>query len=176
MHRCGDVRRLRAGHGTILLNPACSIAFCSDRVSPAFGISRSCAALVVADLHYSLPQLDWLLAAAPEFDVVIFAGDALDIGSSVDFRAQIVVVKKYLSLLSGLTASSSARAITISTERSGGREDCALDRRGPRVRHRLRRRQPDDIGHASLRSVRGGMDRWSGSGSTISFARRPKDG
>jgi Icc-related predicted phosphoesterase len=59
--------------------------------------------LVVADLHYSLPQFDWLLSAAPQFDLVIFAGDALDIGSSVDFRAQIVVVKKYLSLLSGLT-------------------------------------------------------------------------
>ena len=60
-------------------------------------------ALVVADLHYSLPQFDWLLAAAPEFDLVIFAGDALDIGSFVDFRAQIVVVKKYLSLLAGRT-------------------------------------------------------------------------
>ena len=59
--------------------------------------------LVIADLHYSLPQFDWLLAAAPEFDVVIFAGDALDIGSFVDFRAQILVVKKYLSLLSGVT-------------------------------------------------------------------------
>jgi len=59
--------------------------------------------LVVADLHYSLPQFDWLLAAAPQFDVVIFAGDALDIGSFVDFRAQILVVKKYLSLLSGIT-------------------------------------------------------------------------
>jgi Icc-related predicted phosphoesterase len=59
--------------------------------------------LIVADLHYSLPQFDWLLSAAPQFDVVIFAGDALDIGSSVDFRAQIVVVKKYLALLSGLT-------------------------------------------------------------------------
>ena len=58
-------------------------------------------ALVVADLHYSLPQFDWLLAAAPQFDLVIFAGDALDIGSFVDFRAQIVVVKKYLSLLAG---------------------------------------------------------------------------
>src|SRR5260370_1189489 len=57
--------------------------------------------LVVADLHYSLPQFDWLLSAAPNFDLVIFAGDALDIGSAVDFRAQIVVVKKYLSLLSG---------------------------------------------------------------------------
>jgi Icc-related predicted phosphoesterase len=59
--------------------------------------------LVVADLHYSLPQFDWLLAAAPGFDLVIFAGDALDVGSFVDFRAQIVVVKKYLSLLSGIT-------------------------------------------------------------------------
>ena len=59
--------------------------------------------LVVADLHYSLPQFDWLLAAAGEFDLVIFAGDALDVGSFVDFRAQIVVVKKYLSLLAGLT-------------------------------------------------------------------------
>ena len=59
--------------------------------------------LVVADLHYSLPQFDWLLSAAPNFDLVIFAGDALDIGSMVDFRAQIVVVKKYLELLSGIT-------------------------------------------------------------------------
>lgn len=59
--------------------------------------------LVVADLHYSLPQFDWLLAAAPQFDLVIFAGDALDVGSVVDFRAQIVVVKKYLSLLSNIT-------------------------------------------------------------------------
>jgi Icc-related predicted phosphoesterase len=57
--------------------------------------------LVVADLHYSLPQFDWLLAAAPQFDLVIFAGDALDIGSAVDFRAQIVVVKKYLGRLTG---------------------------------------------------------------------------
>src|SRR5260370_7725976 len=59
--------------------------------------------LVVVDLHYSLPQFDWLLAAAPQFDLVVFAGDALDVGSFVDFRAQIVVVKKYLSLLSGIT-------------------------------------------------------------------------
>jgi len=59
--------------------------------------------LVVADLHYSLPQFDWLLSAAPHFDLVIFAGDALDVGSFVDFRAQIVVVRKYLTLLSGIT-------------------------------------------------------------------------
>ncbi len=59
--------------------------------------------LVIADLHYSLPQFDWLLSAAPQFDLVILAGDALDIGSRVDFRAQIVVVKKYLALLAGTT-------------------------------------------------------------------------
>jgi len=59
--------------------------------------------LVVADLHYSLPQLDWLVSAAPQFELVIFAGDALDIGSMVDFRAQIVVVKKYLELLAAQT-------------------------------------------------------------------------
>jgi Icc-related predicted phosphoesterase len=59
--------------------------------------------LVVGDLHYALPQFDWLVAAAPQFDLVIFAGDALDISSMVDFRAQIVVVKKYLALLAAQT-------------------------------------------------------------------------
>jgi len=59
--------------------------------------------LVVADLHYSLPQFDWVLNAAPQFDVVIIAGDALDIGSVVDFRAQIVVVRKYLQILATKT-------------------------------------------------------------------------
>jgi Icc-related predicted phosphoesterase len=59
--------------------------------------------LIVADLHYSLPQFDWLLSAAQQFDLVIFAGDALNLASAVDYRAQIVVVKKYLARLSGLT-------------------------------------------------------------------------
>lgn len=65
------------------------------------GVLMRC--LVVADLHYSLPQFDWLVSAAPQFDVVIFAGDALDVGSFVDFRAQILVVKKYLQVLSDIT-------------------------------------------------------------------------
>src|SRR3981081_296837 len=59
--------------------------------------------LVVADLHYSLPQFDWLLSAAPQFDLVVFAGAALDIGSIVVFPAQIAGVRKYLTLLSGRT-------------------------------------------------------------------------
>ena len=105
--------------------------------------------LVVADLHYSLPQFDWLLGAAPQFDLVIFAGDALDIGSFVDFRAQIVVVKKYLSTAvrhhprDPLLGQSRPRR----TQRRG-RKDFALDRRCPRTRHRLRRRQPDHRRHA----------------------------
>lgn len=59
--------------------------------------------LVVADLHYSLPQFDWLVDVAPLFDVVILAGDALDVGSLVDFRAQGVVVQKYLERVAAIT-------------------------------------------------------------------------
>lgn len=59
--------------------------------------------LVVADLHYSLPQFDWLVDVAPLFDLVVLAGDALDIGSIVDFRAQSVVVQKYLARVAGIT-------------------------------------------------------------------------
>jgi len=55
--------------------------------------------LLIADLHYSLPQFDWVLAIAGEFDVVVMAGDHLDIASIVDGRAQSVVVKKYFSRL-----------------------------------------------------------------------------
>ena len=59
--------------------------------------------LFVADLHYSLPQFDWLLQAGPGYDLVVLAGDALDVGSIVDFRAQTVVVRKYLQRLAGQT-------------------------------------------------------------------------
>jgi Icc-related predicted phosphoesterase len=59
--------------------------------------------LIVSDLHYALPQFDWLMSAAPQFDLVIFAGDALDAGSIVDYGAQIVVVRKYLERLAATT-------------------------------------------------------------------------
>jgi Icc-related predicted phosphoesterase len=55
--------------------------------------------LLVADLHYSLPQFDWVLDIAPDFDVVVMAGDHLDLGSIVDGRAQSVVVRKYFARL-----------------------------------------------------------------------------
>lgn len=59
--------------------------------------------LVVADLHYTLRQYDWLLRAAPDYDCVIIAGDLLDTSSIVDPGAQIVVVLKYLQRLSEIT-------------------------------------------------------------------------
>jgi Icc-related predicted phosphoesterase len=52
--------------------------------------------LFVADLHYTLKQLDWVVANASCFDLVIIGGDLLDIGSALDFDVQIVVVEKYL--------------------------------------------------------------------------------
>jgi Icc-related predicted phosphoesterase len=57
--------------------------------------------LLVSDLHYSLPQLDWVVAAAPSFDLVVIAGDNLNISSAVALDAQSVVVLRYLSLLHG---------------------------------------------------------------------------
>lgn len=56
-------------------------------------------ALIVADLHYSLPQFDWLVEQAARFDLVVLAGDHLDLSSLVDGRAQSLVVQKYVELL-----------------------------------------------------------------------------
>ncbi len=55
--------------------------------------------LFVADLHYALPQFDWLLKTAPCYDLTVLAGDALDLASIVDYRAQTLVVRKYLQRL-----------------------------------------------------------------------------
>jgi len=55
--------------------------------------------LLVSDLHYTLPQLDWVVRVAPSFDLVVLAGDSLDISSAVSIDAQSVVILRYLSLL-----------------------------------------------------------------------------
>jgi Icc-related predicted phosphoesterase len=55
--------------------------------------------LLVSDLHYSLPQLDWVVRAAPSFDLVVMAGDHLDISSPVSLDAQSVVLLRYFELL-----------------------------------------------------------------------------
>lgn len=59
--------------------------------------------LLVADLHYTLPQWDWVVRVAPTFDLVVLAGDHLDISSTVPLAAQALVVLRYVSLLRGLT-------------------------------------------------------------------------
>ncbi|HEX3087279.1 MAG TPA: metallophosphoesterase [Ilumatobacteraceae bacterium] len=55
--------------------------------------------LLVSDLHYTLRQFDWVVDTAPEFDVVVLAGDQLDISSTVSLDAQIAVVLHYIALL-----------------------------------------------------------------------------
>jgi Icc-related predicted phosphoesterase len=59
--------------------------------------------LLVSDVHYTLPQLDWLISAASEVDVVVIAGDHLDVSSSVPLDAQVVVIRRYLELLAART-------------------------------------------------------------------------
>ena len=55
--------------------------------------------LLVADLHYSLKQFDWLLAQANAYDVAVIGGDLLDLSSALDADVQIAIVEKYLGLL-----------------------------------------------------------------------------
>src|SRR5438552_1066320 len=59
--------------------------------------------LLVSDLHYSLKQLDWVTAAAADYDLLVVAGDLLDIRSYVEADAQIVVVLQYLARMAART-------------------------------------------------------------------------
>ncbi|MCU0833046.1 MAG: metallophosphoesterase [Chromatiaceae bacterium] len=59
--------------------------------------------LLVSDLHYTLKQFDWVLSQADAFDLIVIAGDHLDISSAVDLNAQIVVVLTYLKRLRAKT-------------------------------------------------------------------------
>lgn len=55
--------------------------------------------LFVSDLHYSLPQFDWLLANAHRYDVAVIGGDLLNLASPLDPDVQIAIVEKYFGLL-----------------------------------------------------------------------------
>jgi Icc-related predicted phosphoesterase len=59
--------------------------------------------LLVSDLHYTLRQLDWVASVAAEYDLVVLAGDHLDIGSIVEPDAQIAVVLEYLARIAAKT-------------------------------------------------------------------------
>ncbi len=92
--------------------------------------------LLVADLHYSLPQFDWVLERAPDFDVVVLAGDHLDLASLVDGRAQSVVVRKYFSRLAARTK------LVIS---SGNHDLDARNDAGEKVARWLKGGRPDGV-------------------------------
>ena len=59
--------------------------------------------LLVSDIHYRLKQLDWLASVAPNFDLVVIAGDHLDVASSVAIEAQVSVTLKYLERVAAAT-------------------------------------------------------------------------
>src|SRR5438477_4549156 len=59
--------------------------------------------LLVSDLHYTLKQLDWVAAVAADYELVVMAGDHLDIASIVEPDAQIAVVLEYLSRIAKKT-------------------------------------------------------------------------
>lgn len=52
--------------------------------------------LAIADLHYALRQFDWVGEHLDECDVLVLAGDLLDLASGVDLDVQEMVVEKYL--------------------------------------------------------------------------------
>src|SRR3954447_20681453 len=59
--------------------------------------------LVVSDLHYAMKQFDWVVSVAGEYDLVVVAGDHLDIASFVAPDAQIAVVLEYLARIAAKT-------------------------------------------------------------------------
>jgi Icc-related predicted phosphoesterase len=59
--------------------------------------------LAVSDLHFGLAQFDWVAQQAEQYDLVIIAGDLLDIGGHLDLDSQIAVVVKYLRAISQKT-------------------------------------------------------------------------
>jgi Icc-related predicted phosphoesterase len=59
--------------------------------------------LIVSDLHYTLRQLDWVVGEAADYELVVVAGDLLDMASIVDADAQIAVVCEYLTRIATRT-------------------------------------------------------------------------
>ena len=85
--------------------------------------------LIVADIHYALKQFDWLMSVAGDYDLVVIAGDLLEVASIVDRHAQIVVVRTYLEDLAAATRLAVC---------SGNHDLDGPDASGERVAHWLR--------------------------------------
>ena len=104
--------------------------------------------LVASDLHYTLPQLDWIADQAADFDAVVLAGDHLDAAGHADLNAQIALIVAYLGRLAELTTVVANSGNHDLTSRRGDGEKAAiwLDRTDPRVvRDGSRVRVGDDL-------------------------------
>jgi len=82
--------------------------------------------LLVSDLHYTLPQLDWVVRAAPGYDLVVVAGDSLDISSAVPLDVQSVVLLRYFDLLEAASRVAVSSGNHDLTGPDGQGENCAL--------------------------------------------------
>jgi Icc-related predicted phosphoesterase len=59
--------------------------------------------LLASDLHYTLPQFDWVERVAADHDVVVLAGDHLDISSSVRPEVQAAAMLAHFRRLASVT-------------------------------------------------------------------------
>ena len=82
--------------------------------------------LLVSDLHYTLKQLDWVTSVAGEYDLVVVAGDHLDIASSVPLDAQTVVATRFMAELARSTIVVCCSGNHDLTGRDGNGERSAL--------------------------------------------------
>lgn len=80
--------------------------------------------LLVSDLHYRLRQFDWLLGVAGDLDVLVIAGDLLDIRSPVGLDVQAIAVSTALRALA---------AETVLLAASGNHDLDARDAAGEKV-------------------------------------------
>lgn len=78
--------------------------------------------LAVSDLHFGLSQFDWLVQQSERYDLVIIAGDLLDIAGHLDLDSQITVVVKYLR-----TISSKTRLLVCSGNHDGDEKNAAQE-------------------------------------------------
>lgn len=101
-------------------------------MSPTVGAVRY---LLASDLHYSLPQLDWIATQAPAFDAVVLGGDHLDVGGYVELGAQIVMISAYLGhLAEATTVIANSGNHDLSARRDHGEKAAVwLDEIDPRV-------------------------------------------
>ena len=123
--------------------------------------------LLVSDLHYSLKQLDWVVSVADDYDLVVPAGDHLDIRSYVEPDAQIVVVLEYLARIAAKTTVAACSGNHDLNVQQRFRRACRRVARcgapSRRVRRRDRALRPTTC---SSPSARGGTDRARATSST----------